>query len=155
MEFEKAMEQHFEDDKKNFGDLNRKQDKLSEQMVINGEHLSHFNKNLVEINTKFDGAARTLKVLEDRYSNRELDVFFKESKEQWARIEVQTMKTNGRVSSLEDKVLETDKLAYGIKLTTAVTGGIIALVLTLIGYIFIHQTDTTNDAIKELKASIK
>ncbi len=48
-EFEKMMEQHFADDNKHFGELNRKTDKLSEQLTQNGEHFSYFSKNLVEL----------------------------------------------------------------------------------------------------------
>lgn len=36
------------------------------------------------------------------YSNREIDTLVKELKEQLDRIEVQTTKTNGRVSTLEN-----------------------------------------------------
>lgn len=49
IDFEAAMMKHFEEDNKNFGEINTKTDKLSEQMTINGEHMSHFNKNLLEI----------------------------------------------------------------------------------------------------------
>lgn len=56
LDFEKKMEKHFEDDQKNFGDLDKKVDALSiktekvtEQMVINGEHFSHFSKNIIEL----------------------------------------------------------------------------------------------------------
>jgi hypothetical protein len=36
------------------------------------------------------------------YSNREIDILFKEIKESLERIESQTTKTNGRVTSLEN-----------------------------------------------------
>lgn len=150
-DFEKTMEQHFADDNKNFGELNRKTDKLSEQMAINGEHFSYFSKNLVEINTKFDDVKQTLKTLEDRYSNREVDVFFKEIRESLCRIENQTTKTNGRVTKVEERVDETDKLIFGVKMTTWVVGGVIGIILTLIGYIFISQTNHTEESINELK----
>lgn len=40
-------------------------------------------------------------MLEIQYSNRELDAHFKEIKATLERIEAQTTRTNGRVSSLE------------------------------------------------------
>lgn len=56
IDFEKKMEKHFEDDEKNFGDLNRKVDalsakteKITEQITINGEHFSHLTKNMIEL----------------------------------------------------------------------------------------------------------
>lgn len=155
VDFEKMMEQHFADDNKHFGELNRKTDKLSEQMTQNGEHFSYFSKNLVEINAKFDDVKDTLKTLEDRYSNREVDVFFKEIGASLGRIEAQTIKTNGRVTKVEGRVDETDKLVFGVKMTTWVASSFISLVLALIGYVFITQTSHTQDAINELKASIK
>ena len=38
---------------------------------------------------------------EQPYSNREIDLHFQDIKESLARIEAQTMKTNGRVNALE------------------------------------------------------
>lgn len=40
--------------------------------------------------------------MEQPYTNREIQEFFKEIKEILARIETQTVKTNGRVSKLEN-----------------------------------------------------
>ena len=42
IDFEKIMTEHFINDKENF-------DKIQEQMAINGEHLSHFSKNIFEM----------------------------------------------------------------------------------------------------------
>ena len=39
---------------------------------------------------------------DDRYSNREIKVFFNEIKDTLERIETQTTKTNGRVNKLEN-----------------------------------------------------
>lgn len=41
-EFELIMKDHFINDKENF-------DKIQEQMTINGEHLSYFSKNIIEM----------------------------------------------------------------------------------------------------------
>lgn len=41
-DFETIMTEHFINDKENF-------DKIQEQMAINGEHLSHFSKNIFEM----------------------------------------------------------------------------------------------------------
>ncbi len=40
-------------------------------------------------------------MVDKQYSNREIDLMFKEIKNQLDRIEKQTSKTNGRVSTLE------------------------------------------------------
>lgn len=48
-DFEHKLVKHFEEDSRSFGGLNTKTDKLQEQMLLNGEHLSHFNKNIVEL----------------------------------------------------------------------------------------------------------
>lgn len=154
-DFEKIMQEHFEDDKKNFSDLNRKQDKLSEQLTQNGEHFSYFSKNLVEINTKFNDVKDTLKVLEDRYSNREVDVFFKDIRESLGRIEAQTTKTNGRVSKVEERVDDTDKLAFGVKMTTWVVGGVITITIGLVAYVFVSETNHTRESINELRQLMK
>lgn len=43
-----VLEHHFRDDEVAFGKIDKRFDKHEELMVINGEHLSHLNSNLVK-----------------------------------------------------------------------------------------------------------
>ena len=86
---------------------------------------------------------------EQPYSNRELREFFKESKEAWARIEEQTKKTNGRVSSLE-------RWRTGIVMSISV---FVVIVIPLAVYAYgisnqNIQSQTENDIIKSIETIV-
>lgn len=54
------LEHHFDDDKISFAKIDKRFEKHEELMMINGEHLSYLNKNLVEQNDKIDDLAVSL-----------------------------------------------------------------------------------------------
>lgn len=83
------------------------------------------------------------------YSNRELEAMFKvitdkmseqhdDSVDYLKRIEAQTVKTNGRVTSLENK-----EIAARTKTNTGL-GLIILIIIPLVVYIFITATQCSN-----------
>lgn len=43
------LKEHFNEDTKNFGEIKKNQHKYEELLKINGEQLSYFNKNLIEM----------------------------------------------------------------------------------------------------------
>lgn len=157
-DFESVMRQHFKDDNEHFGkledkvdDLSKQTHKLQEQIIQNGDHMSHFNKNLVEVNLKVSEVQKSLLgislELRDRYSNRELDASFN-------KFEKKASDNAAKISILESKEEEVGKLIFGVKMNIWVVGSIIGIVLTLIGYIFVNQTNNTKDSINELKAQV-
>jgi len=74
--------------------------------------------------------------------NREIDEKFAYIKDSLDRIEAQTLKTNGRVTSLEGKVKEqekrTDRISLYMKVGGWVAGGVWAIILTVLGGIVGH-----------------
>lgn len=73
-------------------------DKISEQIVIMGEHFSHLSKSIVELKDE----TRALRERQDTgYSNREIDVFFTSIVKTLEEIKTQVYKTNGKVLKQE------------------------------------------------------
>ena len=135
------LKKHFEDDEKNFSEIKSNLEKHSQIGIQNGEHLSFFNKNLVELKNE-------VKELRNGYTNRELDTFFGEMRDTLKRIEDQTTKTNGSVINLKSKVTDLDKWRYG----NAVAVGIITtIILPLVGYVFFVQIDHLKERMDYIK----
>ena len=97
-------------------------------MILNGEHLSHFSKNLVEISTKLSGLK---------------DV---------SEIKVDIKDTNGRVGSLES-----DKLVKDTKFNTFmwVFGGLFGIIMGIAYYAYHNDIQYQKDAILELRELVK
>lgn len=68
--------------------------------------------------------------MSEPYTKRELDVFFREIKDQLDRIEAQTTKTNGRVTTVED---ELEKKTDRIEKVMLVVGVIVGMLLFMNG----------------------
>lgn len=132
-DFETAMRGHFEDDKKNFAELRQKTDKLSEQMTINGEHFSHFSKNLVEVNTHLSIIKQDIKDIKSHFSE-----------------EIEA--TNDRVEGLED-----DKLIKDTKASTFmwVFGGTFTIIVSIAGYAYYNDLSYQKQSIQELKEMVQ
>lgn len=135
------LKKHFKDDEKNFLEIKSNLEKHSQISIQNGEHLSFFNKNLVELKNE-------VKELRSGYTNRELDTFFGEMRETLKRIEEQTLKTNGSVINLKSKVNDLDKWKYGNAVAVAIITGII---IPLIGYIFYTQVEHLKERMEYIR----
>ncbi len=68
-------------------------------------------------------------MIEQDYSNREINEFFRDIKDSLGRIEVQTTKTNGRVNSLEESRSKFIGWSMGF-------GVAVSIILVLLVYIF-------------------
>lgn len=74
----------------------------------------------------------------DNYSNREIDSHFKEIKETLCRIEAQTVKTNGRVNILEDKVIN---ITTSGKVANWAFGITVPVIVAMVVWVFFNQLE--------------
>lgn len=82
------------------------------------------------------------RIMDSPYSNREIDAHFKEIKDTLSRIETQTLKTNGRVSAVEDEVI---RIKTSHTIATWAFGITIPLIISMGVWVFFNQIQNTND----------
>ena len=65
------LSQHFKDDERDFKDIKEKLAKREEIAIINGEHLSHINKNIEELKTILDTHIKAVEPILQEYQDKQ------------------------------------------------------------------------------------
>lgn len=118
-----------------------------EQPYTHRELNMKFEKLTDEITKNHEETLASIDLLDRKNHDKHL-----ENSAKLEKIEMQTTKTNGRVSKSEEEISKLKTWRFGIVMASSV---VTAVVIPLVLYIFFTQTNAINQQLQELKVEIR